>query len=138
MTQLAIDLTKAGYESIMQRVESFRTRLGSLAPSREIILLGLALVLLQILDGVLTSVGVLHFGITAEGNPLLSHLMHQMGTTYTLILTKGLSIVIILALCYLASRVEWLTIALKGVVVIYLTAAIIPWSVILLTKLVFV
>ncbi len=137
MTQIAIDLTKAGYGSIVQRAESIRTQIGSLAPSREIVLLGLALVLLQIMDGVLTSVGVFHFGISAEGNPLLSHLMHQIGPAYTLLFTKGLSILIIVVLCYLATRVKWLTLALKGVIAIYLTAAIIPWSVILLTKVVF-
>ena len=42
----------------------------------------------QLLDGALTYVGVLQFGIDAEGNMLLTSLMHAWGTGPALVAAK--------------------------------------------------
>ena len=136
MTQQAIDLTRSGVFGLQQLAQSCSRKIRAHAPTREVALLGLALVILQLMDGLLTAIGVANFGTSAEGNPLLYMLMEQFGYGPALIATKALSIVIIGILCSLASRVSWLIPALKAVVVIYIAAAIVPWSVILVSKLV--
>jgi len=130
MTEIGLQLGKAGYQLASSSYERIRVA----APSREILLLGAFLILLQVLDGVLTGIGVYHFGTDAEGNPLLHYLMHSLGYIPALAITKSVAIAIILVLCFLSTVVEWLTKALKVVILIYLGAAIVPWSVILLSR----
>jgi hypothetical protein len=96
--------------------------------SKEVAVLGLILAFLQILDGVLTAVGVSHFGTSIEGNVLIRHLMEQVGYVEALILVKGFALCVIAALCTLAGKVRWLGLAMRGIAVIYVTAAVIPWS----------
>lgn len=47
--------------------------------------------LVQLLDGALTYVGVLHYGIEAEGNVLLTTLMHAWGALPALVAAKAFS-----------------------------------------------
>ncbi len=98
----------------------------------EIAVLGALLALVQVLDGILTALGVQTLGLNAEGNVLLRHLMHQIGCIPTLALTKALALVIVCMLCWLATRVKWLPKVFRGVIVLYLLLAIVPWSVILI------
>lgn len=104
--------------------------------STEVLILGLIMSTLQVLDGVLTAIGIGHFGTGAEGNALLRALMETVGAVPALVLVKGIAISIIFLLCSLASRVRWLPLAIKGMIGIYLFAAIIPWSYILFSKFV--
>lgn len=101
----------------------------------EILALGIILSLLQVADGVMTGIGVLHFGVKAEGNILLRTMMESYGVLGTLFSVKLLAIGIIIVLCQLASSVPWVRSALKAVISIYLFAAILPWSYILLIRL---
>jgi len=105
-------------------------------PSREIIILGIILAFLQILDGVLTGIGMYHFGTTAEGNLMLQSLMNSIGYLPALLITKVAAMFIIGALCFMSMKVAWLDRALRAIIFIYLGAAIIPWSVILLIRIV--
>lgn len=130
MALLSSYISRTGQEIATGTAKQIRV----IAPSREIVVLGVILATLQILDGVLTGFGVAHLGLEAEGNPLLHHLMHNLGYVETLILTKTLSIAIICALCYLATVVQWLKFAMRVVIVIYVGAAIIPWSLILASR----
>ena len=95
--------------------------------SREVMVLGAILAVIQLLDGYLTGVGVYHFGTEVEGNILLRTLMESFGLIPTLISTKALALGIIAGLCLMAYRVRWLKAAFKGIIALYLVAAIIPW-----------
>lgn len=101
----------------------------------EIVALGIILSLLQVADGVMTAIGVLHFGVKAEGNILLRSMMESYGVVSTLFSVKLFAIGIVAILCQLASSVPWVRGALKAVISIYLFAAILPWSYILLSRL---
>lgn len=99
--------------------------------SKEIYLTGLILAMLQIADGILTAIGIFKFGVHAEGNPLLKSLMVAIGPVEALIVVKSIAILVISTLCMLASQIPWVTKALKGMIVLYLCAAVIPWTAIL-------
>lgn len=102
---------------------------------QEIFLIGLILSLIQIVDGLLTLVGVKHFGSDIEGNPIVKNLIDSMGAVPALGLTKLFAIFVIIALCSLYRTVPWIGRALKSVMVVYLVAAIIPWSYLILSKI---
>ncbi len=104
------------------------------ALAKEIAILGVILVMMQIADGILTAVGVSYFGTSIEGNVVLRSLMNSYGVVATLVGVKVLAIGIIMALCHLAFTVTWLRSALKLVISLYLFAAILPWSYILATS----
>ncbi len=99
----------------------------ALPRSREILILGSILAVLQILDGYLTAIGVYHFGTDIEGNMLLRHLMESYGFVPTLVIAKTIALGIIVMLCSMSSYVHWLGSALKLVIAIYLVGAVIPW-----------
>ncbi len=106
---------------------------GGLASStqREIFLLGAILATLQILDGILTAIGMASFGTGMEGNVLLRTLMQTIGYLPALILVKGFSLGMVAMLCWQAHNVYWIKTALRGVIAIYLAFAVAPWSYIL-------
>lgn len=99
--------------------------------SNEVLVLGLILALLQVLDGLLTGLGMASFGTSMEGNILLRSLMHAIGWAPAIILVKGSSIAIIAFLCAQAGKVSWLKHAMRGVAGIYVVFAILPWTYIL-------
>lgn len=93
--------------------------------------LGAILITLQILDGVLTGYGMNFFGTDMEGNVLLRTLMNAIGVIPALLLVKSIAIAVIIVLVSLSAQVKWLPLAMKGVIGLYVIAAIIPWSLIL-------
>ena len=97
----------------------------------EIAFLGLIVVALQVLDGILTGLGMFHFGTDMEGNALLRGLMEAVGFIPALIIVKSSAIAVVSALCIFAYRIWWLKVALRGVIGLYLTMAVAPWCVIL-------
>lgn len=100
----------------------------------EVAWVGIVMCLLQVLDGTLTAVGVHHQGIAAEGNLIIRALMEAWGPVFALVAIKLLAIAIVCVLCVLAFRVPWITRALRIIAVIYIGAAIIPWTAILVTR----
>ncbi len=102
--------------------------------STSVLSIALILISFQILDGILTLSGTITFGLSAEGNPILRQLMHSIGLVPALILTKLGCIALIGLLSLQASRVLWLPRALTAVAGVYALAAIVPWSIILLTE----
>ncbi|MCB0353847.1 MAG: hypothetical protein KDD64_09995 [Bdellovibrionales bacterium] len=134
MTEAVLALTKSQWNLLLEQFRKVGAVVREHAPTQEIVILGSILAILQIMDGILTAQGVHHFGIHAEGNPLLRWLMLSLGYETALIVAKVLSLVIIAALCFLATRVQWLIHAIRLVIFVYLGAAIIPWSVILLKQ----
>ena len=97
----------------------------------EVLVLGVILALLQVLDGLLTGLGMASFGTSMEGNLLLRSLMHAIGWAPAIILVKGASIGIIVFLCGQAGKVSWLKQAMRGVAGLYVVFAIVPWTYIL-------
>jgi hypothetical protein len=100
----------------------------------ELATLGLILVVLQILDGILTAVGMSQFGPHMEGNALLRMLMHQLGYIPAIVLVKTIAIGVVAGLCIYASRVVWLKHALRGAIVLYVTMAVLPWTYLLASE----
>lgn len=130
MTQVVLQLSRSRI-SATRAVEAS----SPVAGSREMVLLGLVLGALQILDGYLTAIGVYRYGTSIEGNPFLRFLMDSYGFIPTLFVTKIAAIGIIGVLCSLCVRVAWLPTAMRAMIAIYLTFAIIPWCVILAHRL---
>ena len=91
-----------------------------------------SLVILQILDGVMTAIGVGHYGHEAEANFLLKLGMELIGPVPTLIIAKSLAIFVVYLLVQCAQHVRWVPRAIQAVTALYLFAAILPWSYILL------
>lgn len=122
--------------NILERVavsESGRWQVvvGRTAPARKVLIVGAFLSSLQILDGVLTSIGVSRFGVGMEGNPFLRQMMLEFGHIPTLAVLKLFAISIVLGLVLLSRRLTWIPSALGAVSCVYLFAAVIPWTYIL-------
>jgi hypothetical protein len=96
--------------------------------------LGALLIFLQAADGVLTSVGISRFGLAAEGNPILRHLMAQFGHIPTLMILKLFAVAIIVGLVRTARRLPWISGAIGAVSCVYIFAAIVPWTYILFIR----
>ena len=131
MTQVAFKLTRPTPELTLVKSQAKELRYGI---SNEVIVLGSILAVLQILDGILTTLGVSHFGTDAEGNVILRSLMEIIGHVPALIVAKSLAIAVIATLCVLSKKITWVGRAFKFVIGIYLFAAIIPWTMILVTR----
>ncbi len=99
-------------------------------PRKTMFVAGL-LIVLQALDGVLTSLGVSRFGIAAEGNPILRELMREFGHIQILGIVKFTAILFVIALAYYAQRLAWVQRAMGAISCIYLFTAILPWTYIL-------
>lgn len=101
-------------------------------PSKRVIILASILGVLQILDGVLTGIGVANLGTQAEGNILLRTLMEVVGFIPALIIFKSAAIGIVGALANLSKTIKWVAPAFVVMIGIYFTAAVLPWTAILL------
>lgn len=93
------------------------------------------LAIMQVLDGILTAIGVSAFGHNMEGNPLLRGLMTTIGEMETLFLVKLLTICAIIFLYKLSHEMKWINTAIIGLIGFYLCAAIIPWTYILVSQI---
>lgn len=82
-----------------------------------------AFLLAQCLDGVLTYVGVVTFGIGAEANPIVASLMAHFGHDTGLLGAKAVAVV--LGICLHRLETHGAVALLTG---FYLTVAIAPWA----------
>jgi hypothetical protein len=98
---------------------------------RGALFLGFILAALQILDGIVTSIGISRFGVAMEGNPLLRTLMTEFGHIPALAFVKLLALFVVVFLTVNARRMPWVRNALGIVTLIYIFAAILPWIYIL-------
>lgn len=103
-------------------------------PNATAIYLGCSLVVLQVLDGILTSIGVSRFGTAVEGNPFLRQVMENLGHVSALALLKSLAIVVVILLTFGTTKVNWLKQALAALTCIYLFTAVLPWTYILFIR----
>lgn len=103
-------------------------RAGMSVPQRAARQLIIVLFLLtQVLDGLLTYVGVSTFGITAEGNPLLAWLMSSVGEVEALAIAK-----LVASGCGIALYVLAVDRVIVVLTILYMAAAIVPWTLVLL------
>ena len=86
-----------------------------------------AFLLTQILDGVLTYVGVSIFGVAAEGNPILAWLMTSYGEVMALTGAK-----LVAALCGVALYMLAVDRLLAVLTLVYIGAALVPWTLVLI------
>ena len=99
--------------------------------AQRVVLIGTFLVFLQVLDGIFTSIGIMRFGLSVEGNPLLRALMEEFGHVPTLAASKIIAMCVILGLTCVAQRLAWVRNAMGAVTCVYLFAAVLPWTYIL-------
>jgi hypothetical protein len=79
----------------------------------------------QVLDGALTYLGVVSFGIR-EGNPLIEHYMHAIGLGPSLTAAK-----LVAAGCAIVLHVLTFHRMLAVLTLVYLSFAIVPWTLVL-------
>lgn len=134
MTEAVFDISA---DQTVEGISPFQFEIPKISIDREVLIVGIVLALLQVADGVLTGIGMAHFGTSAEGNPLLRALMHQMGYIPALVAAKSISIMIVATLCLLAAKINWVVSAMKLVALVYIGAAVVPWSIILGSRFLF-
>ena len=100
--------------------------------SKSVLPLFILLTCIQILDGVLTISGIYTYGSSIEGNPLLQYFMQSVDAYSPIIFAKVLAIGIIWFLYSVHEQVSWLIPSLRLVGGVYILAALIPWTYILL------
>jgi uncharacterized membrane protein len=86
----------------------------------------LMFLLAQMLDGVLTYVGVSVYGLHMEGNPLIGWMMANMGHGPALATAKGAA-----GLFGIALHLSAVHTAVAMLTVFYLTVAVVPWIAVL-------
>jgi hypothetical protein len=116
------------------RIDAPPTAVTSHLPA-DIFLLGVILATLQVLDGILTGIGMAQYGTSMEGNMILRSLMTVIGYVPALFVAKSGSIALIVILCHQTTKISWLKPALYGVMGLYIIGAIVPWTYILVTDL---
>jgi hypothetical protein len=82
----------------------------------------------QCMDGVLTYVGVVSFGLGAEANPIVAGLMAAVGHGTGLLAAKGVAIALGIGL-----HLRQLHVAVALLAGFYVVAAVLPWVAILFT-----
>jgi hypothetical protein len=135
MVEKSADILNPSFKDVaVFRAAALKTKAQSLGyetSATDAIVLASILITIQVLDGILTNLGISAHGISAEGNPFLRSMMSQIGVGAALISAKGFAIVMSVYLVSLTSKIHWLRFALKATTVLYLGMAIIPWTIIL-------
>lgn len=103
-------------------------RVGSLSFSKKAFLLGAALVICQLLDGLLTYLGLSLMGVHMEGNMFLRELMHVYGISPVLFVAKSLAVVLAVMLAFHAHRRRWIRPIIGALVFVYVGLAVVPWT----------
>ena len=103
-------------------------RNASLQIPRSAILFGLLLSIFQIFDGIMTAYGINLMGAEIEANVLIRSIMLVVGPFSALILTKLISLTLIVFVVIASTQVRWATKSLLLANVVYLCFAIIPWT----------
>ena len=111
-----------------KRQRTVLIRFAGLSLSKKAFLLGAALVTCQILDGLLTYIGLRLMGVEMEGNSFLRHYMSQYGLGPVLLAAKLFATVCAVLLTFHAHRRRWIRPVILLVVVIYIGLAVLPWA----------
>ena len=82
--------------------------------------------LAQCFDGVFTYVGVVSYGVSIEGNPLIAGLMAHVGHGMALLAAKSMA-----GLLGIALHMRGIHKAVAALALFYLAVAVLPWMAIL-------
>ena len=83
----------------------------------------LIFILTQVADGLLTYLGIKIFGTAIEGNPLVAWYVAAYGAGVALIGAKGFAVA-----CAFALHLRAMHRTIGALILVYLTAALLPWS----------
>ncbi len=97
----------------------------------QVLNLAKCLVILQIFDGILTSIGISRFGSDIEGNPFLRNLIENFGHIPVLASIKIIAVFFVFVLAVNSKYVPWISSALRAICYMYFFTAIVPWIYIL-------
>jgi len=121
-------------DSIVVVVQMLRVAGKKLLKIDRLMFVAFFLILMQIMDGVLTSIGISRFGVSMEGNPFLRSLMANFGHIPTLTIVKLIAVAMVVLLACVAEKLSWGRKAMEVLCGIYLFGAVIPWTYILFVK----
>lgn len=93
--------------------------------------LAIILSILQVLDGCLTYLGVVQFGIEGEGNPLIKQAIELCGTFWGLFFAKALGLLVIWWWWLNHFKEVRTRRAFLFLIVFYVVFAVLPWLLIL-------
>ena len=71
------------------------------------VMMAVAFVVLQLLDGILTAMGVHFYGMDLEANPLAAALFRRWGVVPAVVVAKGLSFLIFFGLLWYCIKGRW-------------------------------
>ena len=83
----------------------------------------LAFLVVQVLDGVMTYLGVMTYGVQVEGNPIVAWYIGELGVGLAMTATKGFAAVCAAMLHYYSRHRT-----LGLLTILYLAAAVWPWT----------
>lgn len=122
------------YTGKRQRRRTVLLKLGNHSISLKAFKLGLILGVFQILDGLLTYVGLNLMGVGMEGNAFLRSLVHAYGSFLALFVTKTVALALVITLTLFAHKRKWIRPIIFVLCLIYLTLAVMPWVYIISTE----
>lgn len=121
------DADGISYHGVKKRRRTTLLRIGRHSISKRAFQLGLFLAVCQLLDGILTYVGLALFGIEMEGNKFLAMLMEAFGSFPVLFLSKLLALILVGGLTLYAHPRPWFRPVIVALIIAYLLLAVYPW-----------
>ncbi len=85
------------------------------------------LCLLLVLDGMLTYIGISHSSTEFEANLLVKGVMDSLGIGGGILLTKFFAFLSLYILWRCRKEILWIFTAIKGLVFVYISLALLPW-----------
>lgn len=122
------------YSGKRGRKQTVLIKVGKLSLSRKAFILGSTLICCQILDGLLTYIGLTSLGIHMEGNAFLRVLMHAYGAAPVLFFSKITAIIFVVLLTFQAHKRYWIRPLIFSLIMVYLALAVVPWIYIISSK----
>ena len=110
-------------------------QIGKQSLSKKAFIIGVALAVCQLLDGLLTYIGLSLMGVHMEGNGLLRSLMLSYGMAPALFFVKIIALALAVGLALHSHRRRWMRPVLLGVVAFYLVLAVVPWTILISKEL---
>jgi len=103
-------------------------RVGRLSLSKKAFILGATLALCQVLDGLLTYIGLSLLGVHMEANAFIRALIIAYGAAPALFIVKLLALLLATMLMFQAHQRKWVRPLIAGLILIYVGLAVLPWT----------
>lgn len=130
--RLKIEIVEGTTEGISYRGERRRRktvllRVGELSISKRALEVGLFLAICQLLDGMLTYLGLSLFGIEMEGNRILAFMMKTWGSFPVLFVSKIMALILVGFLTVYSHKRRWFRPIIVALALLYIVLAVLPW-----------